>query len=133
MFVQVHRLVMAKGWIYEDNDGDELDDAIEVNAEIDAFKKEDKGSAELKRFNISANAVAGVDFKSGLYANAGYLLRLSKLAKEDKYKNLGIQLTVVFFIACKNVIKETNRYFLIIYKLLQMQQLAFFCKEKMFL
>jgi len=49
-------------------------------------------------------------------------------------KNLILLLFITsFFIACKNVIKETNRYFLIIYKLLQMQQLAFFCKEKMFL
>ncbi len=93
----------VKGWIYEDNEGDQVDDLIEINESVDAFKKEADGGAELKRFDISANAIAGVEFKSGLYVNAGYMAGLSNLSKssDDKFKTRGIQLTVGLLLPAK--------------------------------
>jgi len=69
--------------------------SIPVNESSDAFKKEDKGGAGLKRFDLSANANAGVQFDNGLFINAGYLAGLTNLGDNDgKYKNQGILLTV---------------------------------------
>jgi hypothetical protein len=66
-----------------------------VDETTDAFKKEDKGGAGMKRFDISANVNAGLQFDNGLYINAGYLAGLSNLTEGDgKYKNKGILLTV---------------------------------------
>ena len=69
---------------------------------FDAFKKEEKGGAGYKRFDLSANAIAGFQWNSGLYVNAGYLLGLSNLASgaEDgqSVKNRGLQLTVGKFL-----------------------------------
>ena len=95
--------IKVKGWIYEDNEGDEVDDLIEINETVDAFKKEADDGAELKRFDISAHAVAGVEFNSGLYVNAGYMAGLTNLAKssDDKFKTRGIQLTVGFLLPSK--------------------------------
>jgi len=68
---------------------------IAVNETTDAFTKEDKGGAGMKRFDISANVNAGVQFDNGLFINAGYLAGLSNLTEGDgKYKNKGILLTV---------------------------------------
>lgn len=71
-----------------------------VNESADAFKKEADGGADMKRFDISANAIAGVQFDNGLFVNAGYLMGLTNLQKGDgdKYKNRGIQLTVGFLL-----------------------------------
>ncbi|HEX8277271.1 MAG TPA: porin family protein [Segetibacter sp.] len=82
--------MVAKGWEIEGNQ------PVAVNESLDAFKKEDKGGAGLKRLDVSANALAGIEFKNGLYVNAGYMMGLSNLIKEDKYKNRGLQLTVGF-------------------------------------
>jgi hypothetical protein len=95
--------IKVKGWIYEDNEGDETDELIEIAESVDAFKKEADGGAELKRFDLSAHAVAGVEFKSGFYVNAGYMAGLANLAKssDDKFKTRGIQLTVGFLFPSK--------------------------------
>jgi hypothetical protein len=82
--------MVAKGWEVED------DEPIAINESVDAFKKEDDGGAELKRLDLSANAIAGVEFKNGLYVNAGYMMGLTNLMQDDKYKNRGLQLTVGF-------------------------------------
>lgn len=67
----------------------------EVNESTEAFKKESAGGAGLKRFDLSANANAGLQFNNGLYVNAGYLMGLTNLVDKDgKYKNRGILLTV---------------------------------------
>lgn len=67
--------------------------------ESDAFKKEEDGGAGLKRFDFSANAIAGYQFGNGLFVNAGYLLGFSNLidGEDDaSMKNRGLQLTVGF-------------------------------------
>ena len=87
----------AKGWVETDGEGDEID-VVPASAKIDAFKKESDDGAEFKRFDISASAIAGVQFNSGLYAHAGYTHGLTNIAKEESYKNRGIQLTVGFLL-----------------------------------
>ncbi|HEX8358084.1 MAG TPA: porin family protein [Segetibacter sp.] len=82
----------AKGWIADEDS----DDLIEVNESTDAFKKESEGGGELKRIDLSANAIAGIEFKNGLYINAGYLMGLNSLVKEEKYKTRGLTLTLGF-------------------------------------
>jgi hypothetical protein len=73
--------------------------SVAVNESTDAFKKEDKGGAGFKRFEISANANAGVQFDNGIYLNAGYLAGLNNIGdKESKYKNGGIMLTLGFLL-----------------------------------
>ncbi len=65
---------------------------------IDAFKSEAKGGAGLDRLDFSANALAGVEFKNGLFVNAGYLQSLKSIANGDgKYKNNGIHLTLGYW------------------------------------
>lgn len=91
----------ATGWDYTEVEGDQVPDIIEVNETLDAFKKEDKGGAELKRFEFSANAIIGAQFRNGLYVNAGYTLGFTNLVKEDQYKNRGVQLTVGFLLPGK--------------------------------
>lgn len=69
---------------------------------FDAFKKEEDGGAGFKRFELSANAIAGFQWNSGLYVNAGYSLGLSNLVADaedgQSYKNRGLQLTVGMFL-----------------------------------
>ncbi len=93
----------ATGYIYSEVEGDQVPDIIEVKTELDAFKKEADNGAEFKRFDISANAVAGLELKNGLYVNAGYMLGFSNLLKDDSYKNRGIQLTVGFLFPGKSL------------------------------
>ncbi len=67
----------------------------------DAF--EDDG-AGFKRVDLSANAIAGIQWNSGLYVNASYLHGFSNLiADEDdgSYKNRTVQLTVGFLLGKK--------------------------------
>lgn len=66
---------------------------------IDAFKSEAKGGAGLDRFDFSANAIAGIEFRSGLSINAGYLQSLKSIAEGDgKYKSNGVQLTLGYWL-----------------------------------
>lgn len=90
----------AKGWMEADGEGDQID-VVPVSAEIDAFKKEEDDGAGFKRFDISASAIAGVEFKNGLYAHAGYTHGFSNIGEGVDYKNRGIQLTVGFLLPSK--------------------------------
>lgn len=84
-----------KGWQVSE----EPHEVTPVEESTDAFKKEDKGGAGLKRFDLSANVNAGIQLNNGLYVNAGYLAGLSNLVEsEGKYKNRGILLTVGFLL-----------------------------------
>lgn len=86
----------AKGWIEEDGESEEI---IPVSAELDAYKKDADDGADFRRFEISAAAIAGVSFNSGLFVHAGYLHGFTNLIKEeDTYRNRGIQLTVGFLL-----------------------------------
>lgn len=67
---------------------------------VDAFKKGDDGG-NYKRLNLSANLAAGIQFNSGFYVQAGYLLGLTNSLRKDaegSYKNRGLQLTVGMFL-----------------------------------
>ena len=67
---------------------------------FDAFKKEEDGGAGYKRFDFSANAIAGFQWKSGFYVNAGYLLGFSNIIDAEdgqSYKNRSLQLSVGYF------------------------------------
>ncbi len=67
----------------------------------DAFEED---GAEFKRLDFSANAIAGIQWNSGLYVNAGYLHGFSNLTKDDdgsSYKNRTVQLTVGFLLGKK--------------------------------
>ena len=87
----------AKGWLASE-EGEVPGDIVEVNETVDAFKKEDNDGAGFKRVAVSVNASAGIEFKNGLYVNAGYLAGLSNLIKEETYKSKGILLTVGFML-----------------------------------
>ena len=81
-------------------------DPSEVTTEeFDAFKKEEDGGAGYKRFDFSANAIAGYQSAQGFYVNAGYSLGLNNIvdAEEDggSMKNRGLQLTVGYFFGGK--------------------------------
>jgi hypothetical protein len=83
-----------------------FDPSEKETEEFDAFKKEEDNGAGFKRFEFSANAIAGYQWKNGLYVNAGYLLGLNNLVdagEEDgqTYKNRGLQLTVGMFLSKK--------------------------------
>jgi hypothetical protein len=81
-----------------------LDPTEKEEEKVDAFKKEDDNGAGLKRFDFSANAIAGYQFKSGLYVNAGYLLGLTSMVDSEdgeKMKNRGLQLTIGYFFGKK--------------------------------
>lgn len=70
----------------------------------DAFKNEENEGAGFKRVDLSANAVAGVQWNNGLYVNAGYLHGFSNLQKDDdgsSYRNRSFQLTVGFLLGGK--------------------------------
>lgn len=70
----------------------------------DAFKKEEDEGAGFKRIDLSANAVAGVQWNSGLYVNAGYLHGFSNLQKDEdgsSYRNRSFQLAVGFLLGGK--------------------------------
>ncbi|ULQ53163.1 porin family protein [Flavihumibacter fluvii] len=70
---------------------------VEVE-ELDAFKKEEDGGAELQRFDFGVNASIGIKARSGLFANISYQLGLTNIAAEQdsKYKNRGLQLAIGF-------------------------------------
>jgi hypothetical protein len=81
-----------------------FDPSEKEEEEVDAFKKEDDGGAGFKRFDFSANAIAGFQSKSGFYVNAGYLMGLSNLVDSEdgeSFKNRGLQLTIGYFFARK--------------------------------
>lgn len=82
-----------------------FDPSEKEEEKIDAFKKEEDGGAGLKRFDFSATAIAGYQFKNGLYVNAGYLLGFGNLIDSpeegEKMKNRGLQLTVGYFFGKK--------------------------------
>lgn len=72
--------------------------------ESDAFKKEEDGGAGFKRFDLSANAIAGYQFNNGLFVNAGYTLGFSNLVDSEdgeSFKNRGLQLTIGYFFSKK--------------------------------
>jgi hypothetical protein len=72
--------------------------------EFDAFKKEEDGGAAYKRLDFSANAIAGYQWNSGLYVNAGYMLGISNLVDSEdgeSMKNRGLQLTIGYFFTKK--------------------------------
>jgi hypothetical protein len=76
-----------------------FDPSEKETEETDAFKKEDDGGAGMKRFDFSANAIAGYQFNNGLFINAGYLLGFGNLVDSEdgeSMKNRGLQLTVGF-------------------------------------
>ncbi|HEX8462735.1 MAG TPA: porin family protein [Segetibacter sp.] len=83
-----------KGWDFDDNNN-----VVAVEETTDVFKKDETGAA-FKRFDLSANFNAGVQFKNGLFVNGGYLLGLTNLGSNDdgSYKNRGILLTVGFLL-----------------------------------
>ena len=77
-----------------------FDPSEKEEEKIDAFKKDEDGNSPYKRFSISANALAGYQWNSGLYVNAGYLLGLSNMIESENgesMKSRGLQLTVGFF------------------------------------
>lgn len=81
-----------------------FDPSEKEEEKVDAFKKEEDGGAGLKRLDFSANAIAGYQFRNGLYVNAGYLLGLSNLIDSEdgeSMKNRGLQLTVGYFFGKK--------------------------------
>lgn len=87
-----------KGWEFQG----ESQDIIAVEESSKPFKKDEDGDA-MKRFDISANVNAGVQFNNGLYVNAGYLAGLTNLGyPEQTYKNRGILLTVGVMLGGKN-------------------------------
>ncbi|HEY0039287.1 MAG TPA: outer membrane beta-barrel protein [Flavisolibacter sp.] len=72
--------------------------------EIDAFKSEDEDGAGFKRFEVSGNIIAGLQWNNGLYVNAGYLVGLTSTLPTDdggSYKNKGLQLTLGMFFGKK--------------------------------
>ena len=65
---------------------------------LKAFKKEDQGGAGLKKLDIGAGAIAGIQLNNGVFANVGYQLGLTNISEGDgKYKNRGLQLSVGYF------------------------------------
>ncbi|RYF79312.1 MAG: PorT family protein [Chitinophagaceae bacterium] len=81
-----------------------FDPSEKEEEKVDAFKKEDDGGAGYKRFDLSANAIAGYQFNSGLFVHAGYLLGLSNLVDSqdgESMKNRGLQLTIGYFFGKK--------------------------------
>ena len=78
--------------------------AMTETENADAFKKEEDEGAGFKRVDLSANAVAGVQWNNGLYVNAGYLHGFSNLQKDEdgsSYRNRSFQLTVGFLLGGK--------------------------------
>jgi hypothetical protein len=66
--------------------------------DADAFKDDEDG-AGMKRLDVSANVIAGVQFSNGFFVNAGGLFGLTNLGdKESKYRNIGGQLTIGFLL-----------------------------------
>lgn len=84
------------GKLTKTDNGGEDEEAGEISG--DPFK----GEGGLKRFDLSANVNAGIQFNNGLFINAGYLAGLTNLTGADsKYKNHGILLTVGFMLPTK--------------------------------
>lgn len=82
--------IKYKGWEYQG----EGQTVVPVETSSKAFEKDEDGSGA-KRFDLSANVNAGLQFNNGLYVNAGYLAGLTNLGdSEESYKNRGILLTV---------------------------------------
>jgi hypothetical protein len=78
--------------------------AMSETENADAFKKEADEGAGFKRVDISANAIAGVQWNSGLYINAGYLHGFSNLQKDGdgtSYRNRSFHLAVGFLLGGK--------------------------------
>lgn len=70
--------------------------------EVDAFDTEEEGG--FKRFEISGSIIGGLQWQNGLYINAGYLVGMNNLFKEDaetSYKHRGLQLTLGYFFSKK--------------------------------
>jgi len=81
-----------------------FDPSEKEEEEFDAFKKEDEGGAGYKRLDLGANAIAGIQFNSGLFVNAGYSLGLANLVDSEEggsMKNRGLQLTVGYVFSKK--------------------------------
>lgn len=74
-----------------------------VSQSQDAFKKESDGGAGFKRFDWGAAAVAGVQFQSGLFIQAGYQLSISDIdaGNASVYKNRSAQLGIGYFFTGK--------------------------------
>ncbi|MDB5250598.1 MAG: PorT family protein [Segetibacter sp.] len=80
-----------KGWDFE-GEGQNI---VAVEETTRVFKKEKDGGEGMKRFELSASAIAGVQFNNGLFLNAGYLAGLTNLGNKDgKFKNNGGQITI---------------------------------------
>lgn len=90
--------IKVNGWDYVEGEGENPGEIVAAKQTLDAFKKENKGGAGMQRFEVSANALAGVEFKNGLYINAGYMAGLTNLIKEQTYKHRSILLTVGFML-----------------------------------
>ena len=67
--------------------------------ELDAFASEDDNGGGFKRLEVSGNIIGGIQFNSGFYANAGYLVGFTNsISGEDGgYKNKGFQITLGMF------------------------------------
>lgn len=87
----------SKGTVSYVDDDDEL---ISITEDMEAFKKEEEGGANLKRAEFGVTAIAGIELKNGLFINAGYQLGLtnSDRTEDSKYKNRGLQLTVGYLL-----------------------------------
>lgn len=66
--------------------------------EENPFKKGGEG-AGLKRSDFGVNALAGIRFSNGFFANLGYQLGISDISGDDDggYKNCGVQLSIGYF------------------------------------
>lgn len=63
----------------------------------DAFKKGEDEGAGMKRLDLSANVIAGMQWNNGFYVNAGYLHGFSNLQRDTdgtSYRNRSFQLSV---------------------------------------
>lgn len=69
--------------------------------ELKAFKKTEDGGGNFKKGDVGITAIAGVEFKSGWFVNAGYQFGLSNINMDEdpgnKYNNRGLHLTVGYF------------------------------------
>jgi hypothetical protein len=66
---------------------------------VASFKKEDKGGVGFKRFDVSATALAGIQFNSGLFVNASGIYGLTdNMEGAGKYQGRSVALTVGFLL-----------------------------------
>ena len=68
--------------------------------EVETFKKDEDGGADFKRFDFSANVIAGIQLNNGFFVNAGGLFGLSNLSRDSgsRYRNIGGQLTIGYLL-----------------------------------